>query len=246
MVKSIVLIAVPCFMLSGCFTHIKQIESDYPDKQVSDKKIYPPLLYPDSSISRELLSEAYDAKECSNPEVSVFTMSNGFRYGCFCGSLYPALEHKSGKRFNELSDIERFELAITYYAIRPIDEIDGACLRHDVCVVMAGKQTIECNDRFKDEINKMNGAFYDEIEHKNATVNISHRCWLLTNDISVAFNTPVPEGKSDNVSDQRIDAFSRWSATVLVGWAYVGWRVGLAELAGYKYPMEAEKCFTKN
>lgn len=244
MTKNIIFITIVGFILTSCFTHIRQVQSNYPGRNASDTKIYPRSLYADSNISKQFLTQANGAKECSNPEVSVFTISKGFRYGCFCGSLYPEIEHQSGKLLNELTDLERLELAQTYYAIRPIDQIDGACLRHDVCVIMSGKQTIECNDQFQNEINKMNDIFFEEIEHKNATINLSHRCWLLTNDISVAFNTPVPEGKSDDNSDERIDAFSRWGATVLVGWAYAIWRVGLAELAGFKYPMEAEKCFT--
>lgn len=228
------------FSSFGCSNPLWQDRSNTPDlNRVRDLLNPSHTAYPQSSflpdyITDEMLSRAQKCQSPVYPEFSI-VIDPYQRYGCFCGIEYPASKLFPAQNYESLSTSERKALIEELYQTLPLDQIDAACLRHDACVVLAGKQTIECNEAFVDDMFYLKSLFYNDDQE------ISKRCFTLASDSGVAFLTPVPVGASENKYDEYTDKFARLVSTGTAGLLYFGART--LSLLYIEYPLAGEKCF---
>ena len=126
------------------------------------------------------------AKQCENPVAAQVKLNREFKYGCFCGLGHPLIEVDNDVNISTLDDKDKIELASKYYSIKPIDSIDQACRDHDVCWILRGDGSGECNDAFRGRIEYLQDKFGERTPlMDNKSVN--WRCGIMADDMHAAF-----------------------------------------------------------
>jgi hypothetical protein len=132
-----------------------------------------------------VLAEARaNAVVCESPAPALRVPKSSFRYGCFCGAGWPALDLKSTPIAGESSTDRRERLIAKYYSIKPIDDIDAACQAHDVCWTFHDGPRAECNEQFGKTMNYMFELF--SRAPSTLTTSLSDRCRWLAADLGTA------------------------------------------------------------
>ncbi len=138
------------------------------------------------------------ATPCKNPAVASDDLSKKFRYGCFCGQNYPAIEHPSKKSYRKLNQAQREELILQYQKIDAYDDIDAICKEHDICYIRYGKEAKVCNNRAYKAFSSIAKKF-DKVskdDHSN------EECRNLAYDMGSIFHTIfLPADDEDRVFD---------------------------------------------
>lgn len=150
-----------------------------------------------SSPTLEMQENMKRAKVCSSPAIAKEDYSDKFKYGCFCGKNYPNIISKTKRHYSHLNREEKDELIAKYYSIKPYDEIDAVCMKHDICYIYTGRQDQNCNNFLYDALTKMSRDFYDEAKDEGFD-STAMRCQKLASDIGVTFKTIF--ALSDNTS----------------------------------------------
>lgn len=157
----------------------------------------PVLITPDAltmpTNSLEIIS---GAKDCQNPISPKQKVSSGFKYGCFCGKDYPALRHSSGRQGLDLSFAEKAELVKAFLEVRPLDAIDSACQKHDICWVRFGNSQLFCNKEFIAELKTLRAGWEERISFFDVK-SLEFRCLSLARDLSFATMT-VMQGVTED------------------------------------------------
>jgi hypothetical protein len=170
------------------------------------------------------------AQECSDPKVALRIPSKSFKYGCFCGANHPGLKHQSAVNDIELDDTQRHELAMAYYSIRPIDDIDAACQAHDVCWLLNGEGSGKCNDNLARRMDYIETQFRKKGDD---------RCEQLAFDIGYGTLAAMKWSKDlegDAVFLTPVQyLFMPWTAINAMGIRILG-------LIGDGYPLVGERC----
>ena len=88
-------------------------------------------------------------------EISLYAFdvnSNGFKFhGNFCGDNIPNVHAKSKEEeFKILSQIE------------PIDIIDKACKKHDLCYLQRGRDSVSCDNKLVSEMREIHDTLNDD------------------------------------------------------------------------------------
>jgi hypothetical protein len=138
--RRLILLAALLTWIYGCASSVPRPSS----------MIYTLAIFTGEEELLPILTAKAHARECKQPVAA--QPGPGFRYGCFCGAGYPDLIHPSGKNDSALHRSERVELAVEYYRIKPIDDIDEACQAHDVCWLMRGDGDARCNHLFRQDL----------------------------------------------------------------------------------------------
>lgn len=229
------------FFCVGCGTSIKQSTTSIPSEKLSRSLIYnsetefSKSMYLPDYVTNDVLNSSEICESPIYPEFSIW-IDKDQKYGCFCGLGYPKSSLFPNENLGTMSPAQRKQLVLELYEKQPLDQIDAACLRHDVCVTLAGKQTISCNRAFIDDMFKLKKWFYKDKEK------VSERCFILSSDSGVAFLTPIPEARSDKKYDEYVEKLSRLISFGAVGWAYIVGRT--MSVFTNDYPLQGEKCFT--
>ncbi|CAA6823617.1 MAG: Unknown protein [uncultured Sulfurovum sp.] len=134
--------------------------------------------------TKTMLENQLNAKDCASPITASETISEDFKYGCFCGKDYPILDNNESEDFRKLSKEKREKIIESYFLIKPYDDIDALCMQHDICYLYQGKKAKVCNRAIYDELRSVKNKFKtDQKSTKNK------ECKHLANDISSIFKT---------------------------------------------------------
>ena len=156
----------------------------------------PNTVPPDTAILAEARA---NAKACESPAHARRTPKTSFRYGCFCGAGWPALDLPSTRTAGESSKDQKDRLIAKYYSIQPIDDIDAACQAHDVCWTFHGGPRAECNEQFRKAMDHMFETFLRA--PSTFTISLDDRCRWLAADLGTAndffMESQYAEGKGD-------------------------------------------------
>lgn len=148
-------------------------------------------------MTKEMKKAQEKAEPCATPAVAEEKFDDGFRYGCFCGKGYPEIVHPSKKHYTKLNREETEELITQYYAVKPYDSIDEACMKHDICYIYRGGEDEMCNDAIYTTLREVEDAFFEVRMHKK-NYEKEEQCRALASDIGSYFKTIF--GVGDNVS----------------------------------------------
>lgn len=149
-----------------------------------------------------------------------------FKYGCFCGQGHPSFTSNG---------LTTEELIAKYYSIEPKDDIDFICQKHDICWILSGERTIECNLGLINELHKLAMIFVDKPIVLSNPDFYSHylRCYSLTKAIGNVFYFPGVGDKKKDLEDK----IYTLSLSIPFG------ALNLVEAASYGFPGPYEKCF---
>lgn len=204
----------------------------------SDGKLYP-------ADTEDLRTAKREAKTCANPAFPRMADGNEFKYGCFCGANHPAHASGSMGALSSLSPTDKATLVAKYFGALPFDDLDSLCRDHDVCWIINGGPTRDCNEHFGHEMLKIASDFATESAQKwrnpagrDAVNPRASSCASLALHITQA--TAVFEGKSD----------SAWTDTYskLIDWSFGAIAAVIAVPAlpltssNYPDPTKGEKC----
>lgn len=111
-----------------------------------------------------------------------FNPSPSFKYGRFCGEGHPGLSEKlvESKNFQKNSET----ISKLYFSYSPVDDIDAACQRHDVCWALNPKLKFACNEIFEEELDTIQKKFRLQIGFWGSASSRQGRCESLARDIS--------------------------------------------------------------
>lgn len=141
-----------------------------------------------SSANQQMIHNMKNAKLCQSPAIAKENFSDNFKYGCFCGKDYPSIISKTKKSYKKLNRKEKDELIERYYSIKPYDDIDALCMKHDICYIYAGRKDQTCNDFLFEAMNDLSRGFY-EVVKKDGVDSKAMRCQRLSTDIGDVFKT---------------------------------------------------------
>ncbi len=199
----------------------------------------PVLITPDALTmpinSLEIIS---GAKDCQSPISPKEKLSRRFKYGCFCGKDYPALRHSSGRQGLDLSLAERAELVKAFLEVRPLDAIDSACQKHDICWVRFGNSQLSCNKEFIAELDNLSAGWKERISFFDVK-SLEFRCQFLARDLSFATMT-VMQGDAEDQGE-----LAATNLTKLIGFpitALYAISTFLGGAIGGSYPTAGERC----
>ena len=178
-----------------------------------------------------------DNKPCASPAPASQKITPSWKYGCFCGKGHPPLIHPSERQGSALSESERNELILEYYAIKPLDDIDAACRAHDICWILNGRSEIACNKAFRDAMDEIRSNLRSRIGWFD-TETTEWRCSILALDMAFTSNT-IMEGDSGDMSMRISNWLSKMLTSPLVV-LYGG--IHLFSSAISAYPNAAERC----
>lgn len=132
-------------------------------------------LYPPMTPSLRLAMER--AKPCKKPALPRFRDLANFKYGCFCSQGHPDYG----------DDITR------YYELEPWDEIDRRCRDHDICWILSGKPSHNCNRDFASRMARLhhtyameNDLYSRERTDDHGEERSSRHCMTLVADVTDA------------------------------------------------------------
>lgn len=138
----------------------------------------------DPVFTKEMRLAAAGARECV-PIVAERRMADDWKYGCFCGRGHPDMTQKVPNSGEPLTQEERNKLAVEYFSIKPIDDIDAACQSHDVCWVLTGDGDLDCNKKFEDRLEELRDGFNARRKWGD-TKSVEYRCAGMANDMVMA------------------------------------------------------------
>jgi hypothetical protein len=184
----------------------------------------------------DLAQIASEAKICDRPAVAVSEVSSGFRYGCFCGAGYPDLRHPSGRANLALNEAERRELATEYLKIKPIDDIDRTCQAHDICWVLNGDGTLECNEELEHSLDDFRSVV--QKGHRFDTESLQFRCAALALDIQFASLSVMQSRSTDAIKESSLGVTRFLTSPIIAGFALITQMQG----AFKSYPEAGERC----
>ena len=189
------------------------------------------------SPTKDMKLNKKNARTCKNPAVAKENFDIDFHYGCFCGKKYPNIRHSSGKTYKHLNRKEREELIAKYYKIKPYDDIDKLCMKHDICFIYEGREDQLCNDAIYNGLRNLEKNFEQQSQNKK-----SKRCQRLAIDISSVFGTIF--GIGDNISPIKFALFVVVTTPITI--VSKGIQKSSRMLnSDSTYPLANEKCNTK-
>lgn len=191
-----------------------------------------------SSPTQEMLQSMKGATLCESPAIAKEDYSSSFKYGCFCGKNYPNLISKTKKSYKRLNREEQDALIAKYYSIKPYDDIDALCMKHDICYISKGREDQLCNDVLYDSLGELSRGFY-EIAKEKGVESKATRCEKLSSDVAVVFKTVF--GLNENRSLMRFGIFTMINTPMtVVSKGIQNTSHGISDRA--VYPLEGEKC----
>lgn len=194
-------------------------------------KINPPL-------NTHMQSNEYNATLCINPAEAEDRFDASFRYGCFCGKNYPNIQHPSQKPYYLLDYSQRDELIAQYYSIKPYDDIDEACMQHDICYIYQGRATEACNDAFYHKLQTLATHFNSRQKESPQ----ARECQALALDIASVFRTVF--GVGDDASKIRWGMFAMTTPFTIANKAMQKSSRKFSDGAGY--PKKGAKCLVRD
>lgn len=191
-------------------------------------------------LTEQMKQNRAHAKECKNPAIAEEKFDKTFRYGCFCGENYPDIKDPSLKPPEYLTYTQRKALIARYYAIKPYDSIDKACMQHDICYVYNGTDNQECNDAFYATLRDIYDA-YEKTEEGQKPGTKAWRCKILASDMSSIFRTIFTAG--DDISASRFSIFAMITPFTIANKMIQKSALSVSERSGY--PLPFERCTVK-
>ena len=191
-------------------------------------------------LTDEMKQNQLHAKECKNPAIAEEKFDKTFRYGCFCGENYPDIKDPSLKPPEYLTYTQRKALIARYYAIKPYDTIDAACMQHDICYIYNGTDNQECNDAFYATLRNIYEA-YDKTKEGQEAGTKAWRCKILASDMSSIFRTIFTAG--DDISASRFSIFAIITPFTIANKIMQKSALSVSERSGY--PLPFERCTVK-
>jgi hypothetical protein len=79
-------------------------------------------------------------------------------HGTFCGPKHPVIHNKT-----------KTESVIELMTIKPLDDIDAACRRHDICYEVAGYFNLTCDAWLTSEVQRINLRYLDKNQQMYCT-----------------------------------------------------------------------------
>ena len=193
------------------------------------------------TMTKKMQTNQHNATLCSHPALAQESFDDTFRYGCFCGKNYPALEHPSKKPYQLLDLQERGELIALYYQIKPYDSIDEACMKHDICYIYKGKEAQACNDALQKSLEKIEN-YFSKLPAAQKRDSTPRRCETLASDMGAAFRTIFTTG--DDISASRFGMFALSTPITMASKTLQ--QTARAFQDGSNYPLMHEKCIVKS
>ncbi len=194
-----------------------------------------------SSLTKEMRLNRDRAEVCKNPAVAKENFDSDFRYGCFCGKNYPKITHPSKKSYRKLNRREREELISLYYKIKPYDNIDELCMKHDICYIYEGREDQICNDALYDGLRDLERKFEKQRYTKNFKK--ARKCQRLVSDISSVFGTIF--GAGDNISPFKFGLFAMITTPMTIASKTIQQSSRMIDDEP-TYPLANEKCNIDN
>lgn len=193
----------------------------------------------DYAVSAEATNAAATAEVCLHPVPAKITVSPKFKYGCFCGGGYP--DYTVSPIEGEADGDRLRRVALRYYSVKPFDDVDAVCQRHDICYLLNPNARLECNESFQEELESMRKLFKSQIEFWTVDA-YQFRCQILINDLTIAANGFMPA--SSEVPGRTVGTwFGRGIASPMLVFA-AGARATGGGLFG-EYPYIDEACNIK-
>jgi hypothetical protein len=185
--------------------------------------------------------------QCLPPYEDRKKVSKYFKYGRFCGEYHPGIGPKNDSEAIALSTEQREEIAIKYYSLLPMDQIDEICQRHDVCWLLnthdrEKNYQLQCNDAFEAELEFIEKAFEKQLKEKKIKSSKSDtsefRCAALAQNLQLASLMAMQAQSSDKVAG---------AATSITRFILTPLRIltfGLVNVTNLAkiYPREEERC----
>ena len=187
--------------------------------------------------NKQMQKNKASAIVCTNPAVAEDKFDTTFRYGCFCGKGYPNIQHSSQKPYRYLDATQREQLIAQYYAIKPYDSIDEACMKHDICYINKGIEDQRCNDALYANLRNIEDVFDSKQEAKNSA-SLERRCQILASDIASVFRTVFATG--ENISKIRLGMLAVTTPLTLASKTLQKTSRTMQDNANY--PLVGEKC----
>lgn len=153
-------------------------------------------------------------------------------HGNFCGPFHPVV-----------NDRTKLEKLIELLTNEPVDDIDAACQRHDICFELAGWGNLACNRELVYEVNAMR---FDQTEEKQRMI-----CKNLQLSIaapgSIAFKKAKTARSGNAAADSDFDLVN--NALIIAGYVDAVFNIGLDysmnslnKLTGFEYgPCNSDK-----
>jgi hypothetical protein len=157
-----------------------------------------------SSPTTEMLKNKQVAKLCKSPAKAKENFDDDFKYGCFCGKNYPNILSDNNESYKTLGRVKRDKIIEKYYLIKPYDDIDELCMKHDICYIYEGREDQLCNDAIYNSLRELSSKFYEQARGEDSDSK-AMRCERLSSDIGVIFKTIF--GAGDNLSMMRFGMF---------------------------------------
>lgn len=190
-------------------------------------------------FDKEAQLAAATASTCSSPAPATIHVGSDFKYGCFCGGGYPNLQLPpvESESVNEYS----VRVVHAYYGIKPVDDLDQYCLRHDVCYILNTESMTACNAVFMREIDSLRSGLRSEIKlRKLDSVDSSQfRCGVMINDISMATIFMPQSSRTAGIAVG--SKIGRGPSTIIIGGPILIRKWGSPILFG-QYPKAGELC----
>lgn len=186
-------------------------------------------------LNQEMKENQKKATLCNTPAIAKknLKLKNDFRYGCFCGKNYPNIKNPSGKSYKRLNLLQREKLITQYYKIKPYDDIDTACMQHDICYLSQGTNAQTCNDALHEQLIEIKKAFRYASKEKRKKSK-ERRCKNLASDISASLKTIFTIGTGTSLP--RLAAFTM-NTPLLVGSKF---------FHKTYYPLKGNPCFLED
>jgi hypothetical protein len=185
----------------------------------------------DYGVSEEAIRIAAVAEVCPSPVPAKITVSTKFRDGGFCGGGYP---NYTVPPIEDEEDRDRLRrVALRYYSVRPFDEIDAVCQRHDICYTLNQNSQLECNDKFHSELEAIRKVLKSQIGFWTVDA-YQFRCQILIGDLQIAATGFMPA--SSEVSGRTVGTWvGRGIASPILGVSAGARAAGKRFLGDYPY-----------
>jgi len=184
-------------------------------------------------LTQEMKTNQSTATICNNPAVAQKKLPENFRYGCFCGQNYPNIKLPAQNSYKKLNTSQKKRLIAEYYKIKPYDNIDKACMLHDICYISKGKNAQTCNDALYNNLSEIKKAFKTKAKHKRK-ISKERRCKNLSSDMASLFKTIFTAGEDTPLP--RIGAFIFNTPLTLSS----------KLIHNSKYPLQGEPCLLED
>ena len=164
------------------------------------------------------LSAALSHPRRCDPAPAKFELSRTFKYGCFCGEKWPAIEIPVGAPSKGMPPEQMEKLIAEYYGIEPIDDIDAACQAHDVCWLKSGFPWRKCNTQFIEMLAFIRIEFEQAIIRQGGDPKAYGQCAALAEDMRAATTFFMREETEPGSSSMVLNAIlSPAAGAVLIG-----------------------------